>query len=185
MVWLANVIECQEGSGFPEIKRLWLCRNNKWASVYSFALNKLLFTKDPDLKWLSIWMTPILLPFPEDSDGLLTFKNYSSPPASFPKTQTLWKRLNFWWFTGAKLVIQRLANCTWWRRIQSRPHQIRVNGKSHVRSIGSKCTQTRVTRNPDGPVKLAEYWGEAIKPTIPPCFSRTSICLMPYLATGT
>jgi len=56
-------------------------------------------------------MTPILLPFPEDSDGLLQ-KNYSSPPASFPKIDAL-EEVKFWVGTGAKLVkIQRLANCT-------------------------------------------------------------------------
>jgi len=40
-------------------------------------------------------MTPILLPFPEDSDGLHVQKNYSSPPASLLKKDAL-EEVKFW-----------------------------------------------------------------------------------------
>jgi len=66
-------------------------------------LNKLLFTKIRLKMAEHFWMTPILLPFPEDSDGLLTFKRIIVLLLPRFLKRTLWKRLNFGW-VQAKLV---------------------------------------------------------------------------------
>lgn len=107
------------------------------------------------------WMTPILLPFPEDSDGLLTFKkNYSSPPASFPKTLDALEEVKFLGgFTGAKLVRDSATGKLYVMKKGSSPDHIRSESTANrmYEALGVNVPKHELLETPDGPVKLAEY----------------------------
>jgi len=87
-------LSARKGRGFPKSKG-YDCVEIINASVYSFPKQVAIY-KDPDLKWLSILDDAYFVAISRRQRWASYVQNYSSPPASFPKTRRS-GRLNFGW----------------------------------------------------------------------------------------
>jgi len=92
-------------------------------------------------------MTPILLPFPEDSDGLLTFKKIIVLLPRFLKPDAL-EEVKFWWVYRSQTGEDSATGKLYVMKKGSVPTTSDPSQRQIMYEALGVNTQTRVTRNP-------------------------------------